>query len=162
MEVTADELAGVVDVFGALTRSELADALAELAFKRADELERPDDAIDDAVASYHLVGFQPGESGDGDDAERLLVPGPTAFPEIPEGGADLPHIMDVPERDVDREVLTAAVADRFREESVVAIRSDNPEFIDRLLDVSYELEVWGDVDVSGARDQLVEAQEGES
>ncbi|SFS01971.1 hypothetical protein SAMN05216559_2577 [Halomicrobium zhouii] len=159
MEVTADELAGVVDVFGTLTRSELSEALSELAFKRADELERPDDAIDDAVASYHLVGYDHPESGDGGDAERLLVPGPTAFPEIPEGGADLPHIMDVPERDVDREALTAAVADRFREESVVAIRSDNPEFIDRLLDVSYELEVWGDVDVSGARDQLVEAQE---
>jgi hypothetical protein len=70
--------------------------------------------------------------------------------------------MDVPERDVDHEALTAAVADRFREESVVAVRSGNAAFVDRLLDVSYELEVWGDVDVSGARDRLVEAQEESS
>lgn len=156
MELTADELAGVVDVFGALTRSELAGALSELAFKRAEELADPDGAIDDAVASYHLVGF---EHVDGESSERLLVPGPTAFPEIPESGEDLPHIMDVPDRDVDRAQLTATVAERFREECVVAVRSDNEEFVDRLLDVSYELEVWGSVDVSGARERLVEARE---
>jgi len=69
----------------------LRDALAELAFKRAADLERPDDAIDDAVASYHLVGFQPGESGDGDDAERLLVPGPTAFQRSPRAARTCPH-----------------------------------------------------------------------
>lgn len=156
MELTADELAGVVDVFDALTRAELATALSELAFKRATDVEKPDDAIDDAVASYHLVGF---DYGTGDTGERVFVPGPTAFPAIPEGADDLPHIMDVPDRDVDREQLTAAVAERFREECVVAVRSDNEAFVDRLLDVSYELEAWGSVDVSGAREQLVEAQD---
>jgi hypothetical protein len=156
MELTADELVGVVDVFGALTRAELAEALSELAFKRAAEFDNVDDAIDDAVASYHLVAV---DHGDGEAAERVLVPGPTAFPAIPEGAEDLPHIMDVPDRAVDRERLHATVADRFREESVVAVRSDNLAFIDRLLDVSYELEVWGDVDVSGARERLVGAQD---
>ena len=156
MELTADELAGVVDVFDALTRAELAAALSELAFKRATESANPDDEVDDAVASYHLVGF---ESGDAGDAERLLVPGPTAFPDIPEGAEDLPHIMDVPDREVDRERLSAAVAERFREECVVAVRSGNQAFVDRLLDVSYELEVWGSVDVSGARERLVEASD---
>lgn len=158
MEVTADELAGVVDVFDALTRAELAEALSELAFKRAEELADPEDAIDDAVASYHLVGIDRGYGGLVDDPEGLLVPGPTAFPEIPEGAADLPHIMDVPERDIDPEQLFETVAERFREECLVAVRSENEEFVDRLLDVSYELEVWGSVDVSGAREQLVEAE----
>jgi hypothetical protein len=156
MELTADELVGVVDVFGALTRAELAEALSELAFKRAAEFENADNAIDDAVASYRLVAV---DHGDGEAAERVLVPGPTAFPAIPEGAEDLPHIMDVPDRDVDRARLHATVADRFREESVVAVRSDDPAFVDRLLDVSYELEVWGDVDVSGARERLVGAQD---
>ena len=152
MELTADELAGVVDVFGALTRTELERGLSELAFKRADEFADPASAIDDAVASYHLVGYD-----DGDD--RLLLPGPTAFPEIPEGGEDLPHIMAVPERRVDRERAVAAVAERFREETVLAVRSRDAALVDRLLDVSYELEVWGDADVAGARERLAETRD---
>lgn len=152
MDPTADELAGVVDVFGALTRAELSEALSELAFKRGEELDDPAALVDDAVASYHLVGVDV-------DGGTLLAPGPTAFPEIPEGAEDLPHIMDVPERDLDRTDLAEAVAERFREETAVAVRSGDPEFIDRLLDVSYELEAWGPVDVSGARDRLLDAQE---
>jgi len=35
MSTTHDELAGVVDLFGALTHAELTAALGELAFKRA-------------------------------------------------------------------------------------------------------------------------------
>jgi len=152
MEPTADELAGVVDVFGALTRTELRDALSELAFKRGEEIPDADGRIDDAVASYHLVTVER-------DGEELLAPGPAAFPELPEGATDLPHIMDVPERSIDRERLAAAVEDRFREESTVAIRSDNDEFAQRLLDVSYDLEAWGSIDVSGARDRLTGATE---
>ncbi len=159
MELTADELAGVVDLFGALTRAELASATSELAFKRAAEFEDAEGAVDDAVASYHLVGFEPADCAGVDPGERLLVPGPTAFPEIPEGAEDLPHIMDVPERDVDRERLADAVAERFREETVVAVRTGDPAFVDRLLDVSYELEVWGSVDVAGARDRLTAVQD---
>jgi len=152
MEPTADELAGVVDVFGALTRAELLDGLSELAFKRGEEITDAEGRIDDAVASYHLVTVER-------DGERLLAAGPAAFPELPEGATDLPHILDVPERSVDRERLAAAVEDRFREESTVAIRSDDAAFVERLLDVSYDLEAWGPIDVSGARDRLAEAVE---
>jgi hypothetical protein len=152
MEPTADELAGVVDLFGALTREELVEALSELAFKRGEEVEKPAGAIDDAVASYHLVTVA-------DDEGKLLAVGPAAFPELPEGATDLPHIMDVPERSIDRDRLAAAVEERFREESVVALRSENDEFLARLLDVSYELEVWGPVDVAETRTRLEAATE---
>lgn len=153
MELTRDEVAGVADVFGALTRPELRRAVSELAFKRAETVADPDALVDDALASYHLVTF------DGEDG-RLLAPGPTAFPVIPDGGADLPHILDVPDRTVDRDRLAAAVADRFREEAVLAVRSGDAAALDRLLDVSYELEAWGPVDVSGARRHLVDGGDG--
>lgn len=153
MDPTADELAGVVDVFGTLTRAEIREAVSELAFKRDEDVPDVDAAIDDAVASYHLVGID-------HDGERLLAPGPTAFPTMPEGSEDLPHILDVPERDVDRRALVVAVAERFREEAVVAVRSENEAFVDRLLDVSYELEAWGDLDVSATRENLLEVRDG--
>lgn len=152
MEPTANELAGVVDVFGALTRAELIEALSELAFKRGTEVQNPDGLIDDAIASYHLSTVD-------SDGETLLASGPVAFAEIPEGAADLPHIMDVPERSIDRERLAGAVEERFDGESTVAIRSGNEAFIQRLLDVSYELDVWGPIDVSGARKRLSDALE---
>lgn len=150
MEPTADEIAGVVDLFGGLTRQELTEALSELAFKRGDVIDDAGGRIDDAVASYHLASVDA-------DGEALFAPGPVAFPELPEGAADLPHIMDVPERSIDRERLAEAVEDRFREETAVAVRSADDELVQRLLDVSYDLEAWGPVDLSGARDQLTAA-----
>jgi len=155
MEPTADELAGVVDLFGALTRDELVEGLSELAFKRGEEVADPAGAIDDAVASYHLVTV-PADEG---DAGELLAVGPAAFPDLPEGATDLPHIMDVPERSISRERLAEAVEERFREESVVALRTENEAFVERLLDVSYELEVWGPVDVAETRARLEAATE---
>jgi hypothetical protein len=52
-----DELAGVVDLFGALTPRELERALEELALKRGGTVDVDDlaAAIDDAVASYVLA-----------------------------------------------------------------------------------------------------------
>lgn len=152
MEPTADELAGVVDLFGALTRAELVEGLSELAFKRGEEVADPAGAIDDAVASYHLVTV-PADEGE------LLAVGPAAFPDLPEGATDLPHIMDVPERSISRERLADVVEEQFREESVVALRTENDEFVERLLDVSYELEVWGPVDVADTRARLEAATE---
>ncbi len=153
MEPTADELAGVVDLFGALTREELRRALSELAFKRGAEPDDPGGAIDDAVASYHLVAVD----GDG---ERLLVPGPAAFPELPEGADDLPHIMDAPERSIDRERAGRAAEERFREEATLAVREGDADAIERLLDASYDPEAWGPVDVAGARERLLAESDG--
>lgn len=153
MDWTADELAGVVDLFGGLTRSELASALAELAFKRGeaydpDAFERD---IDDATKTYHLVAV---DAADVDANEAVLVAGPVAFPELPDGATDLPHILDVEERNIDRETAAQAAEQRFRTDAAAAASAGEEERIDRLLDASYELEAWGSVDLSAARDRL--------
>jgi vacuolar-type H+-ATPase subunit I/STV1 len=167
MDPSADELAGIVDLFDALTREELRQALAELAFKRDDAVEAIDERIDDAVEAYHLVAVNASavdvvDSGAnaGEEANEhadVLAVGPAAFPELPESAEDLPHIMSVPERRVDDEALARTVEERFREEAAVAARTG--ENVERLLDLSYELDVWGDVDLSGARERLREAAE---
>jgi hypothetical protein len=154
MDFTGDELAGVVDLFGALTRAELGQALVELAFKQGEDAtpEDFDDGIDAAVERYHLVAV------DREDDE-LLVPGPMAFPELPENAQDLPHIMDVETRSVDRADLADDVEQRFRGETATAVADGDTERMEQLLDASYELEVWGPVDLAGARDRLDDALE---
>jgi hypothetical protein len=153
MDPTPDELAGVVDLFGALTRTELCEGLAELAFKRGEEYD-PDafeGNVDDALRSYHLAAV------DADVGESLLVVGPAAFPELPDGATDLPHILDVSERDPDREAAGTATAQRFRQDAATAIADGDTDRIRALLDVSYELEAWGDVDLSAARERMDDA-----
>lgn len=147
MEPTADEIAGVVDLFGALAREDLRQALSELAFKRGTEIDDADDLIDHAVASYHLVTVE-------QDGDELLAVGPTAFPELPEGAGDLPHILDAPERELESETLGAAVEERFREEAAAAVKDGDEAAIADLLDLSYELEAWGPVDLDSARERL--------
>lgn len=143
---THDELAGVVDLFGALTHEELEQALVELAFKQGKDVQQAafESAIEDAIADYHLV-----ETGDG-----MLAVGPVAFPALPENGADLPHILDIEKRDVDRETVGAAVHGRLREEAAAAAASEDTERAAYLLDVSYDLEAWAPVDASDVRAQV--------
>lgn len=146
MEVTQDELAGIVDLFGGLTSGELRDALAELAFKRASD-PPSDDVVDEAVRAYALVEYER-------DGVSLLVAGPAAFPALPKGAEDLPHILDVPERDVDRAALASSVEARFRADAARAVADEDDDRVAHLLDVSYDLETWGQVDLSEARDRL--------
>ncbi|WP_134670834.1 DUF7109 family protein [Halorussus marinus] len=154
MSHTTDELAGVVDLFGALTADELREALSELAFKRGESVD--DEAltaeIERALADYHLVEIDR-------DGDRLLVAGPAAFPAVPEHGPDLPHIMDVPDRDLDREAVGEAVADRLREESRTVAAAGETDRAERLLDVSYDLEAWAPVGVADVRETLDRAFE---
>jgi len=151
MEPTGDELAGVVDLFGALTRAELRAALAELAFKRGEDHESEAFEADVAAAvdSYHLVPVE-----DTGAAAELLVAGPAAFPTLPEGGADLPHIMDAPDRTVEDATRAAAAESRFRADAAAAVEAGDDDRVAALLDVSYELEAWGPVDLGGARERL--------
>ena len=148
-----DELAGVVDLFGALTPSELESALEELAFKRGESVD-PDAvtaAIDDAVSSYAVVRYR-------EDDRTLLAPGPAAFPSLPPNAEDLPHILDVPDREVDREAAGTAVAKRLRGEAATAVDADDAARIRRLLDVTYDIEVWSDaVAVGDIRERLDDA-----
>ncbi|WP_327052151.1 DUF7109 family protein [Halomicrococcus gelatinilyticus] len=149
MSRTRDELAGVVDLFGALTRAELAEGLAELAFKQGKSVDESafDSVIDRAVEDYYLV------EADHDD-ETVLVPGPVAFPSVPENGEDLPHIMDVPDRDVDRTGLGERTCDRLRSEAEAAAEAGDEERAGYLIDVSYDLEAWAPVDTGDVRERL--------
>jgi len=152
MELSGDELAGVVDLFGGLTRAELDDAVDELAFKRGEDADPAAVAatVGDAVAAYRLVAVDRAD----DDADPLLVTGPTAFPTLPEDAEDLPHIMDVPQREVDRERAAEAVSERFRADAAAAIDDGDDDRIAELVDVSYDLAAWGPVDAAALRDHL--------
>lgn len=158
MELSADEIAGVVDLFGGLTRDELGRALAELAFKQGEESDPAafDADIDAALSSYHLVAVDPETAGvDGDD--DVLVVGPVAFPELPPGATDLPHILDIEKRTVDRESAATAAQRRFERAAAQAIDEGDQPRMESLLDASYELEAWGTVDLAVARERLDDA-----
>ncbi|MFB6093278.1 MAG: hypothetical protein ABEK02_09740 [Haloquadratum sp.] len=158
-DLSADELAGVVDLFGALTAAELERAVDELAFKEGRDVDADAvaDAVDDAVAAYALVRYER-------EDETLFVPGPAAFPTLPEHAEDLPHILDVPERDVDRAAVARALDARLRADvdralgvGGTAAEADDAE-LRRLLDVTYDVAVWSDaVDVDDVRERLDEA-----
>lgn len=151
LDLDPDDVAGIVDLFGALTREELAEALEELAYRR--DASVPDDAVADAIDAYAVVAYE------ADDATYLAV-GPAAFPTLPEGAADLPHILDVDARSPDRETLAAAVESRFRGEVARVVAAEDDAEIRRLLDVSYDLEAWGPVDLGEMRARLDDALEG--
>lgn len=164
MEPSGDELAGVVDLFGGLTRAELGQALVELAFRDGEDCEPADfsDAIDAAETEYYLVAVDRTDRGPtGDDgtesATELLVPGPVAFPELPDHATDLPHIMDVEKRYIDRERVGEAAEERFRGDTARAVADGDEARMAELLDVSYELEAWAPVELAGARERLDDA-----
>lgn len=153
MDLSADDLAGIVDVLGPVTRGELRQACTELAFKRGADTEPEafDPVIEDALDGYHLV-VVPDHDADAD--EPLLAVGPVAFPSLPEGAADLPHIMDHPGRTLDRATVASAAEERFREEAARAVTAGDDERVATLLDVSYDLESWGPVELRAARERL--------
>lgn len=157
-EATHDELAGVVDLFGALTREELEQALVELAYRQGDDVR--EDAVAAAIAEatreYYLVAL-PADLVDGKvEADEALAAGPVAFPMLPADGEDLPHILDVPPRSVDRSAVAATVADRLRADAAAAIDAGDAERAAQLADVTYDVEAWGAVDLTEMRERLVE------
>lgn len=153
MNATADELAGVVDLFGGLTRDELERALTEVAF-RADGMTVDGDALEgaleEALESFGLVPYEPPSDAD----EVLLVAGPTAFPVTPEHAEDLPHILDVEPRRLDRKALGEQTRERFSRAVEDALEAGDGERASHLLDVSYDLEAWAPVDCASERDRL--------
>ena len=169
---TRDELAGVVDLFGGLTRDELADALVELAFKRGQDVNEDavEATIQNAIHDYYLVevpehyvldtaeSTETIESDDPDDVDTILVPGPVAFPTLPEGAEDLPHILDAPRRDLDRGVLGAAIVNQLRGE----VDDADGERARDLIDVTYDAEAWASVDLTEVRDDLESRVDGGS
>jgi hypothetical protein len=155
MEISGDELAGVVDLFGGMTREELGEALAELAFKHGEEYD-PDafsDVIDEAIVEYYLLALEP-DDVEADVDAPVLVAGPAAFPELPENARDLTHILDVETREIDRERAGLRAAEQFRTDAAQVVAAGETEQIGHLLDVSYELEAWGPIDLSDVRKRL--------
>jgi len=86
------------------------------------------------------------------------VVGPAAFPELPEGATDLVHILDVDERTIDRDAASQQAVERFRADAAGAVDAGDEDRIRTLLDVSYELEAWGGVDLGDVRDRLERPQ----
>lgn len=172
-----DDLAGVVDLFDWLTRAELSLALSELAFKQRTEIDEDAiaAAIDVAVAEYALVPAPPAaltaeklppegvsDPDDGVQTDTVaLAVGPAAFPSLPADAEDLPHILDVPERGVDRAVLSEAVLARLAGDAVAAISEDNTERLQRLADVTYDIETWAPVDAGEIRERIVDELDSE-
>lgn len=171
-----DDLAGVVDLFAWLTREELSRAFSELAFKQRTTLDEDaiDEAIDVAVAEYALVPAPPeavsvvsdegdadGPADDGGSGDEPLAVGPAAFPSLPDGAADLPHILDVPDRAVDRALLSEAVRERLSTDAVAAITEGDTARLEVLADVTYDIETWAPVDAAPIRERIVAELEKE-
>ena len=145
-----DDLAGVVDLFGALTRPELDEALSELAYRRDEAVS--EGAVDEALAAFALVVFER-------DGEELVAPGPAAFPTLPDGAEDLPHILDIEPRDIDREAVGRAAEKRLRAEAARAVSAGDADRAAELLDVSYDLESWAPVALDAVRQRLDAARD---
>ncbi|MFC6951684.1 DUF7109 family protein [Halorubellus litoreus] len=155
--LSADELAGVLELFGALSESEFVRAVNEAAFRAGREVD--DDALADrvnaAAESFHVVRVEPDAvplvvpALDGDEA--AYVPGPRAWPEEPEHGEDLPHILDVDARDVDREALAVRVRRQLRAAVERAAARGDAERLHDVVDVTYDVEAWADVDLADTR-----------
>ncbi len=145
MTLSPDAVAGVVDLFGELSPAELARAREELGYRLGEEI--PETDVRAAVRAYTLVPYER-------EGDRRLAVGPTAFPVIPDGGEDLPHILDIESRAPARDALVAAALERFREESLLALRVGGGEECERLVDVSYDIEAWADVSLPAIRERL--------
>ena len=145
MTLSPDAVAGVVDLFGELSPAELARAREELGYRLGEEI--PETDVRAAVRAYTLVPYER-------EGDRRLAVGPTAFPVIPDGGEDLPHILDIESRAPARDALVAAALDRLHEESLLALRVGGGEECERLVDVSYDIEAWADVSLTPLRDRL--------
>lgn len=150
MNVTADELAGVLELFGGLTRAELERALAEAAARRGEPEPDLEPALAAARRSFAVVTVER-------EGPPLYVAGPTAFPTLPEGGEDLRHILPIEPRDVDRAAATAALRGRYDRAVAAAIRAGDAARLRELLDTSYDVEAWAPADLGDERDRIEDA-----
>lgn len=165
MEPTPDELAGTVDGFGGLTRAELHRAVDDLAARTGtavapDALEA---AVDDAIERYYLLELDPAVAVADPAGRRIdapvLVAGPAALPALPAGGDDLPHLLEIDPRPIDRQTVAAAVEADLRADAARAIDASAVDRAERLLDACYAVEAWGPVDLADAKAGLADLVE---
>lgn len=152
-----DELAYVLELFGALAESEFRRAVREAAFRvgRDVDADALAERVDAAADSFHVVRVEP----DAvplvvpalDDDEAAYVPGPRAWPTEPDGAEDLPHILDLDERAVDRDALATHVGEQLRAAVERAAARGDADRLHDVLDVTYDVEAWADVDLADTR-----------
>ncbi len=149
MEPDPDELAGVADLFGGLSRAELSTAFEHLAARAGTSFDEDSllALIDEAVTDYFLVALE-------HDGATVLAPGPRALPSLPERGEDLPHMMEIEQRQIDSLTVAKATEQRIRTDAAQAIAADDAERAELLIDACYEVEAWGAVDTSDIRSEL--------
>ncbi|AOW80634.1 hypothetical protein HTSR_1458 [Halodesulfurarchaeum formicicum] len=154
MELSGDELAGIVDQFGALPPAALRSGIEETAFRAGVELdaETVEEWIDEAKADFELLTVE-------HDEKTLIVPGPRAFPEVPEAASDLPHVLAEPTRTVPAAALESGIRARL-DEAVAA--AETPARANELVDVTYDAEAWAGIELADVRDRLLDLAEGES
>ncbi len=140
--LTGDVLAGITSLFGGLTRAELREACTELLYKA--EGERAPEAAIDAALERAIEEHRLHEL----DERGLLIPGPAAFPELPEFAEDLPVLLDIEEREVDRERAAVALVESLGEELEAGADPARQRTIAQL---SYDIEAWANVDASALR-----------
>jgi len=144
-----DELAGVTDLFGGLTREELRGAFEDLAARSGAsfDADRIEDRIDAALREYYLASVERDEG-------ELLVAGPTSLPRLPDGGDDLPHLVSVEQRSIDPDEVGKATVERLRADAARAVNEGDADRIETLLDVCYDLEAWAPVETDELRHRL--------
>ncbi|MFB6360718.1 MAG: hypothetical protein ABEH59_05290, partial [Halobacteriales archaeon] len=87
-------------------------------------------------------------------------PGPAALPQLPEGGEDLPHLVDIEPRSVDREAAAESIAAQLRADAAEATAAADPDRAANLLDACYEVEAWGPVELNETKAELAALIEG--
>ncbi|MFB6110303.1 MAG: hypothetical protein ABEJ60_05445 [Halodesulfurarchaeum sp.] len=155
MELSGDEIAGILDQFGALPPAALRQAIHETAFRAGvdPEAETVEGWIESAREDLSILTVEI-------EGEALYAPGPRAFPRVPEAASDLPHVLEAPRRQVPAEALESGLRERL--EAAVDGGAD-PDRARELLDLTYDAEAWAGIDLADLRDRLRDvATEGES
>ena len=149
MDPTLDELAGAIDLFGGLSREELVRGFEDISARMGDhiDIEVLNLRIDEAIEKYYLVEMV---------SRELLVVGPAALPELPEGGEDLPHLILVGKREIDMGEVEKSVRERIGREVEIVISKKDRNQMESLLDVCYDLEMWVGMNVEDIRKKLEE------
>ena len=149
MDPTLDQLAGAVDLFGGLTREELIQGFEDISARKGDILhtERLNMQIDEAIEKYYLVEIE---------EQELLVVGPAALPDLPDGGEYLPHLIRGDKREIDKMRIGRDVKDKISREIEKEIHKMDKGEVEQLLDVCYDLEMWNEIDVEDVRCELEE------
>lgn len=148
-ELSAAEIAGIADLFEGLTRDELKTAIQELSYRQDTEYTDIEGHIDSAIAKLVLVPVEM------DDGTCFLAPGPAAFPQIPEGGEDIPHILDIEPRDIPREKIGTAAEEHIRQQAAHAIATEDSERAAEILDRSYDITAFAPVDIDDIQTALL-------